>query len=87
MVYATLGIQVSPPEHVHPATAHAADLPYPAVGWFLAGMFLLDAVVVVVRPPDERPQAWRDLVVTVFPHLAMDIAMVAMLVTALIPLG
>jgi hypothetical protein len=71
--------------HVHHAATHTADLPYPVIGWFLAVTFLLDAVVVVaavVRPPGEAEPMRRDVVVTVFPHLAMDIAMTAMLVAA-----
>ncbi|MEU6185339.1 DUF5134 domain-containing protein [Nocardia sp. NPDC047038] len=62
------------------------DPPYPVIGWFLAGMFFLDAVVVVaavLRPPGETPQARHDIAVS--PHLIMDVAMAAMLVAALGP--
>ncbi|MFE7747254.1 DUF5134 domain-containing protein [Nocardia sp. NPDC057455] len=62
------------------------DLPYPVIGWFLAGLFLLDAAVVVVtaiRPPGEAGPTRRAFVVTLFPHLVMDIAMTVMLVAAL----
>ncbi|WP_280364339.1 hypothetical protein, partial [Nocardia abscessus] len=42
-VYTTLG---SPAGHAHHAAAdHTADLPYPMLGWFLAGVLLLHAVV------------------------------------------
>ncbi|MGY5305496.1 DUF5134 domain-containing protein [Nocardia gipuzkoensis] len=84
MVYTTLG---SPAGHAHhAATDHTADLPYPMLGWFLAGVFLLDAVVAataVIRPPGGVESTRRRLVVTVFPHLSMDIAMTAMLVASL----
>lgn len=56
------------------------------LGWFLAGVFLLDAVVAaaaVIRPPGGLESTRRRLVVTVFPHLAMDVAMTAMLVASL----
>ncbi len=83
MGYATLG---SPAGHAHHAAAgHPADPPYPLLGWFLAGVFLLDAVVAaaaVVRPPRGAESA-RCRIVTVFPHLAMDIAMTTMLVAGL----
>ncbi|MBF6195291.1 DUF5134 domain-containing protein [Nocardia sp. CDC186] len=88
MVYATLGTHASPPEHVHHATAHAPGLPYPVIGWILAAMFLLDALVVVavvVRPPGEAPPTRHEIAVTVFPHLVMDIATAVMLVAALDP--
>ncbi|MFI2280297.1 DUF5134 domain-containing protein [Nocardia beijingensis] len=88
MVYATLGTHASAPEHVHHATAHEPGLPYPVIGWFLAAVFILDALVVaavVIRPPGEAPPMRREITVTVFPHLVMDIAMAVMLVTALAP--
>lgn len=88
MVYATLGAHASAPEHVRHATAPAPGLPYPVIGWFLAAVFMLDALVViavVVRPPGASPPTRREIVVTVFPHLVMDIVMAAMLVAALAP--
>lgn len=84
MVHATLGSDNSPSEHAHhTAAAYPANLPYPAISWLLAGLFLLDAVVVVIaviRPRGEAAPTRLDFIVTVSPHLAMDITMVAMLV-------
>ncbi|MBF6335566.1 DUF5134 domain-containing protein [Nocardia abscessus] len=87
MVYATLGSPTAASGHAHhAATDHTADLPCPMLGWLLAGVFLLDALVAaaaVIRPPGGVESTRRRLVVTVFPHLAMDIAMTAMLVASL----
>ncbi|WP_174185728.1 DUF5134 domain-containing protein [Nocardia barduliensis] len=87
MVYATLGSAAASTGHAHhAATGHPVDSPYPVLGWFLAGVFLLDAVVAaaaVVRPPGGVESTTRRRVVTVFPHLTMDIAMTMMLVAGL----
>ncbi|MEU6828341.1 hypothetical protein ABZ894_06780 [Nocardia beijingensis] len=51
-------------------------------------MFFLDSpvvVAVVVRPTGEALPTRREVLVTVFPHLVMDIAMAVMPVAALAP--
>ncbi|WP_067685976.1 DUF5134 domain-containing protein [Nocardia jejuensis] len=61
---------------------HTVSLP--VLGWTLTALFLLDAAVVAAVAVTPATPSRRDFLVTVFPHLVMDLAMASMLAVVLV---